>query len=150
MRVVIQRVKKGSVSVDDKITGSIGVGLLILVGIQESDTKAEIEWLCSKIARLRIFPDSSDVMNLSIKDIDGEILVVSQFTLHAATKKGNRPSYIKAASPEIAKPIYQEFVERLEIEIGKRVQEGVFGALMDVSLVNWGPVTIWIDTKNKE
>ncbi|HNX22384.1 MAG TPA: D-aminoacyl-tRNA deacylase [Bacteroidales bacterium] len=150
MRVVIQRVKNGSVKVENKITGSIGVGLLILVGIEEADTKEDIEWLCSKIARLRIFPDSADVMNLSVTDIDGDILVVSQFTLHAATKKGNRPSYIKAAPPQIAIPLYEQFVERLEYEIGEKVQGGVFGAMMDVSLVNWGPVTIWIDTKSKE
>ena len=150
MRVVIQRVKNGSVKVEYKITGSIGVGLLILVGIEEADTKEDIEWLCSKIARLRIFPDSADVMNLSVTDIDGDILVVSQFTLHAATKKGNRPSYIKAAPPQIAIPLYEQFVERLEFEIGEKVQEGVFGAMMDVSLINWGPVTIWIDTKNRE
>ena len=150
MRVVIQRVKKGSVSVEEKVTGSIGVGLLILVGIEEADTREDIDWLCAKIAKLRIFPDENDVMNLSVTDIDGGVLVVSQFTLHAATKKGNRPSYIKAAPPEYAIPMYEQFVEKLEVEIGKRVEEGVFGAMMDVSLVNWGPVTIWIDTKNKE
>lgn len=150
MRVVIQRVKNGSVRVEDKITGSIGIGLLILVGIEESDTKEDIEWLSSKIAKLRVFPDENDVMNLSVTDIDGEILVVSQFTLHAATKKGNRPSYIRAAPPEYAIPMYEQFVERLEFEIGKKVEEGIFGAMMDVSLVNWGPVTIWIDTKSKE
>ena len=150
MRVVIQRVKKGSVSVEEKVTGSIGVGLLILVGIEEADTKEDIDWLCAKIAKLRIFPDENDVMNLSVTDIDGEILVVSQFTLHAATKKGNRPSYIRAAAPEYAIPMYEQFVEKLEVEIGKRVEEGIFGAMMDVSLVNWGPVTIWIDTKSKE
>lgn len=150
MRVVIQRVKNGSVRVEDKITGSIGIGLLILVGIEESDTKEDIEWLSSKIAKLRVFPDENDVMNLSVTDIDGEILVVSQFTLHAATKKGNRPSYIRAAPPEFAIPMYEQFVERLEFEIGKKVEVGIFGAMMDVSLVNWGPVTIWIDTKSKE
>ena len=150
MRVVIQRVKKGSVRVEEKVTGSIGVGLLILVGIEEADTKEDIDWLCAKIAKLRIFPDENDVMNLSVIDIDGEILVVSQFTLHAATKKGNRPSYIRAAAPEYAIPMYEQFVEKLEVEIGKRVEEGIFGAMMDVSLVNWGPVTIWIDTKSKE
>lgn len=150
MRVVIQRVKKGSVSVEEKVTGSIGVGLLILVGIEDSDTMEDIDWLCAKIAKLRIFPDENDVMNLSVTDIDGEILVVSQFTLHAATKKGNRPSYIRAAAPEYAIPMYEQFVEKLEVEIGKRVEEGIFGAMMDVSLVNWGPVTIWIDTKSKE
>lgn len=150
MRVVIQRVKNGSVRVEDKITGSVGIGLLILVGIEESDTKEDIEWLSSKIAKLRVFPDENDVMNLSVTDIDGEILVVSQFTLHAATKKGNRPSYIRAAPPEFAIPMYEQFVERLEFEIGKKVEVGIFGAMMDVSLVNWGPVTIWIDTKSKE
>ena len=150
MRVAIQRVKKGSVRVEEKVTGSIGVGLLILVGIEEADTKEDIDWLCAKIAKLRIFPDENDVMNLSVTDIDGEILVVSQFTLHAATKKGNRPSYIRAAAPEYAIPMYEQFVEKLEVEIGKRVEEGIFGAMMDVSLVNWGPVTIWIDTKSKE
>jgi D-tyrosyl-tRNA(Tyr) deacylase len=150
MRVVVQRVKSASVEVEQNITGSIGKGLLILVGIEEADTFEDIEWLCAKIARLRVFPDDQDVMNLSVTDVKGEILVVSQFTLHAATKKGNRPSYIKAARPVVAIPLYEKFIEKLEEETGKKVEEGKFGAMMDVNLVNWGPVTIWIDTKNKE
>ncbi|MBP1672374.1 MAG: D-tyrosyl-tRNA(Tyr) deacylase [Bacteroidetes bacterium] len=150
MRVVVQRVKSASVVVEQNVTGSIGKGLLILLGIEEADTMDDIDWLSAKIARLRIFPDEKEVMNLSVTDIKGELLVVSQFTLHAATKKGNRPSYIKAAPPTIAIPLYEKFVEKLEAETGKKVEEGIFGAMMDVSLVNWGPVTIWIDTKNKE
>ena len=150
MKAVIQRVSQSSVTIDAKIVAEIQKGLLVLVGIEDSDSQEDISWLTSKIANLRIFPDENEVMNLSLKDIDGEMIVVSQFTLHAATKKGNRPSYIKASKPEIAIPLYESFVKQMEIELGKKVQTGQFGADMKVSLVNDGPVTIIIDTKNKE
>lgn len=150
MRAVIQRVSEASVTIENKIVAQIKKGLLILIGIEETDNHEDINWLTSKIANLRIFADEKDVMNLSVKDIQGEIIVVSQFTLHAATKKGNRPSYIKAAKPEIAIPLYESFVLQLEKEISKKVQTGQFGADMKVALVNDGPVTIIIDTKNKE
>jgi len=150
MKVVIQRVSKASVEIDSKIVANINLGLLILVGIEEADTQEDIDWLTSKIASLRIFADDNDVMNLSLKDVNGEAIVVSQFTLHAATKKGNRPSYIKAAKPNVAVPLYEKFVMALEHELGKKVQTGQFGADMKVALVNDGPVTIIIDTKNKE
>lgn len=150
MRAVIQRVSKASVTIDGNIKSSIGMGLLILLGIEESDTKEDIEWLCGKINRLRIFNDADGVMNLSIQEINGEILIISQFTLHASTKKGNRPSYIKSAKPEIAIPLYEEFINQMKKEIGKDVQTGIFGADMKVELLNDGPVTIIIDTKNKE
>ena len=150
MKVVIQRVISASVTIDSKIVADIKKGLLVLVGIEDADSKEDIDWLCQKIANLRIFGDENDVMNLSVKDIDGDIIVVSQFTLQALTKKGNRPSYIKAAKPEVAIPIYQNFVLQLEKELGKKVQTGVFGADMKVALLNDGPVTIIIDSKNKE
>lgn len=150
MKAVIQRVSHSSVTIDNKIVAEIQKGLLILIGIEDADSTEDIEWLTSKIANLRIFGDENDVMNLSIKDIDGDIIVVSQFTLHALTKKGNRPSYIKAAKPEIAIPIYENFIAKMELEIGKKVQTGQFGADMKVSLINDGPVTIIIDTKNRE
>ena len=150
MKAVIQRVSSSSVTIDSKIVAEIQNGLLILVGIEDADNQEDINWLTSKIANLRIFADENEVMNLSVKDIDGEIIVVSQFTLHAATKKGNRPSYIKAAKPEIAIPLYESFVKSIENEIGKKAQTGQFGADMKVGLVNDGPVTIIIDTKNKE
>lgn len=150
MKAVIQRVSQSSVTIDAKIVAEIHKGLLVLVGIEDSDSQEDISWLTSKIANLRIFPDENEVMNLSLKDIDGEMIVVSQFTLHAATKKGNRPSYIKASKPEIAIPLYESFVKQMEIELGKKIQTGQFGADMKVSLVNDGPVTIIIDTKNKE
>lgn len=150
MKAVIQRVLSSSVTIDNTIVASIQKGLFILIGIEEADNQEDINWLTSKIANLRIFADENEVMNLSVKDIDGEIIVVSQFTLHAATKKGNRPSYIKAAKPEIAIPLYDSFVKSIESEIGKKVQTGQFGADMKVALVNDGPVTIIIDTKNKE
>ena len=150
MKAVIQRVSQSSVTIDAKIVAEIQKGLLVLVGIEDSDSQEDISWLTSKIANLRIFGDENEVMNLSLKDINGEIIVVSQFTLHAATKKGNRPSYIKASKPEIAIPLYESFVKQMEIELGKKVQTGQFGADMKVSLVNDGPVTIIIDTKNKE
>ena len=147
MKVVIQRVSQASVTIDSKIVANIQKGLLVLVGIEDADTQEDINWLCQKIANLRIFGDENDVMNLSVKDIDGEIIVVSQFTLQASTKKGNRPSYIKAAKPEVAIPLYEQFVQQLEIELGKKVQTGIFGADMKVALLNDGPVTILIDSK---
>jgi D-tyrosyl-tRNA(Tyr) deacylase len=150
MKAVIQRVSQASVTIENKIVAQINQGLLILIGIEDLDNQEDINWLTSKIANLRIFADEKDVMNLSVKDIDGEIIVVSQFTLHAATKKGNRPSYIKAAKPEIAIPLYENFVMQIEKEISKKIQTGQFGADMKVSLINDGPVTIIIDTKNKE
>lgn len=150
MKVVIQRVSEASVTIDSQIVAQIHQGLLILVGIESEDNLEDINWLVSKIVYLRIFGDEMNVMNLSVKDSDGEIIVVSQFTLHALTKKGNRPSYIKAAKPEIAIPIYEKFVQLLELELGKRIQTGQFGADMKVALVNDGPVTIIIDSKNRE
>lgn len=150
MKTVIQRVSQASVTIDSKIVANIQKGLLVLVGIEDTDLKEDIDWLCQKIANLRIFGDENDIMNLSVKDIDGDIIVVSQFTLHALTKKGNRPSYIKAAKPEVAIPIYEDFLQQLETELGKNVQTGIFGADMKVLLLNDGPVTIVIDSKNKE
>ena len=150
MKVVIQRVSSASVTIDSEIVADIQKGLLVLVGIEDADTKEDIDWLCQKIVNLRIFGDENDVMNLSVKDSDGDVIVVSQFTLQALTKKGNRPSYIKASKPEIAIPLYEDFVNSLEIELGKKVQTGVFGADMKVALLNDGPVTIIIDSKNKE
>lgn len=150
MKAVIQRVSSASVEIDKMSVAKINVGLLVLVGIEDADDQEDINWLSSKIANLRIFADDHNLMNLSIKDIDGEIIVVSQFTLHASTKKGNRPSYIKASKPNIAIPLYESFVKQMELELGKKVQTGQFGADMKVSLVNDGPVTIIIDTKNKE
>lgn len=150
MKVVIQRVSEASVTINQNIVAKINNGLLVLVGIEEADTLEDINWLVSKIVYLRIFEDGNKVMNLSVKDCDGEIIVVSQFTLHALTKKGNRPSYIKAAKPEIAIPMYEKFVQQLELELGKSIQTGQFRADMKVALVNDGPVTIIIDSKNKE
>ena len=150
MKAVIQRVSQSSVTINNEIVAQIQQGLLVLVGIEDTDNQEDINWLTSKIANLRIFADENEVMNMSLKDIDGEMIVVSQFTLHALTKKGNRPSYIKASKPEIAIPLYESFVQQTEIELGKKVQTGQFGADMKVSLVNDGPVTIIIDTKNKE
>ena len=150
MRVVIQRVKSASVTVENKKVSEINAGFLILLGIEAEDSNDDINWLTRKIANLRIFSDANDAMNLSIIDTKGEIIVVSQFTLHASTKKGNRPSFIKAARPETAIPLYKMFVQQLEKEIEKKVQTGVFGAMMDISLVNDGPVTLCIDSKNKE
>ena len=150
MKAVIQRVSQSSVTINEEIVAQIQQGLLVLVGIEDADIQEDINWLTSKIANLRIFEDENEVMNLSLKDINGEMIVVSQFTLHAATKKGNRPSYIKASKPEIAIPLYESFVQQMEIELGKKVQTGQFGADMKVRLVNDGPVTIIIDTKNKE
>lgn len=150
MRVVIQRTTEASVSIENKIKSEIKNGMLILVGIENEDTTEDIEWLTKKIGNLRIFDDSEGVMNLSLKDINGEALVISQFTLHARTKKGNRPSYINAAKPDISIPIYQEFVNSLEKELDKEVKTGGFGANMQVKLINDGPVTILIDSKNKK
>lgn len=150
MRVVLQRVSQASVTIDSKIVADIQKGLLVLVGVEDANTQEDINWLVGKIVNLRIFDDENHVMNLSVKDIDGEIIVVSQFTLHASTKKGNRPSYIKAAKPDVAIPLYENFVKSLEKEFGKKVQTGVFGADMKVSLLNNGPVTIVIDSKNRE
>lgn len=150
MKAVIQRVSQASVTINGNIVGDINKGLLVLVGVEDADNHEDIDWLTSKIANLRIFGDENDVMNLSLKDIDGEMIIVSQFTLHALTKKGNRPSYIKAAKPETAIPLYENFVLKMELELGKKVQTGQFGADMKVSLINDGPVTIIIDTKNKE
>jgi D-tyrosyl-tRNA(Tyr) deacylase len=150
MRVVIQRVSEASVTIDKKINGQIELGLLVLVGVEDSDTAEDIQWLCNKIVNLRIFNDANGVMNCSVKDVDGAILLISQFTLHASTKKGNRPSYIKAAKPDIAIPIYESFKSVLAEELGKPIQTGIFGADMQVALLNDGPVTILIDSKNKE
>ena len=150
MRILIQRVNEASVEINGKIKSSINVGLLILVGIEEADTKEDSEWLAGKVVGLRIFDDENGVMNRSVTDIDGEILVVSQFTLHAMTKKGNRPSYIKAAKHETAIPLYEHFCTELSMKLGKEVETGTFAADMKVALVNNGPVTIWIDSKNKE
>jgi D-tyrosyl-tRNA(Tyr) deacylase len=150
MRVVIQRVSKASVKVENNITAKIDTGILVLLGIEQADSEEDVNWLCKKIANLRVFDDDNGVMNRSLIEVDGEVIVVSQFTLHAATKKGNRPSYIKAAKPEEAIPLYEYFVRNLETEINKPVQTGKFGAMMDVQLTNSGPVTILIDSKNKE
>jgi len=150
VKAVIQRVSQASVTIDSKIVAEIQNGLLVLLGIEDADNQEDIDWLTSKIANLRIFGDENEVMNLSVKDINGDVIVVSQFTLHALTKKGNRPSYIKAANPEIAIPLYENFVQQLENELGKKVQTGIFGADMKVLLLNDGPVTIIIDSKNKE
>ena len=150
MRAVIQRVSNASVTIDNKVHSQIGNGLLVLSGIEDADTLEDIEWLSAKIVNLRIFNDDNGVMNVSVKDSNGEILVVSQFTLHASTKKGNRPSYIKASKPGFAVPMYEKFVQQLSNDLGKTIATGEFGADMKVELLNDGPVTIVIDTKNKE
>lgn len=150
MRVLIQRVKRASVTIDGYIKSAISNGLLIFVGVENEDNADDIEWLCNKVTNLRIFNDEQGVMNKSLVDVDGEILVVSQFTLHASTKKGNRPSYIKAAKPDISVPLYEKFCTALSSQTGKEVQTGEFGADMQVELINDGPVTIWIDSKTKE
>ena len=150
MRAILQRVKEASVTVDGKLVSKIGNGFLILLGIEAEDNKEDIDWLSGKIARMRVFSDENDAMNLSLEDIGGEILVVSQFTLHASTKKGNRPSFIKAARHDIAIPLYQSFVNELSSQVSTKIQTGVFGAMMDIALVNDGPVTLFIDSKNKE
>lgn len=150
MRVVIQRVSKASVEIENRLKASIGGGLLILLGIEDVDSVSDIEWLCKKIVNLRIFNDENGVMNRSILENGGEVLLVSQFTLHASTKKGNRPSYFRASKPEIAIPLYEKFIEVFEKEFGKKIQTGIFGADMQVELINDGPVTILMDTQNKE
>ena len=150
MKAVIQRVSQASVTIDNQIVAQIQLGLLVLVGIEDADNQEDINWLTSKIGNLRIFEDENQVMNRSLKDINGEMIIVSQFTLQASTKKGNRPSYIKASKPETAIPLYEDFVRQMEVELGKKVQTGQFGADMKVALLNDGPVTIIIDTKNKE
>lgn len=150
MRVVLQRVSEASVTIDNKINGEIGKGLLVLLGIEDSDTREDVDWLCNKIINLRIFNDESGIMNLSFTQIGGEILLISQFTLHASTKKGNRPSYIKAAKPAFAIPLYENFIENLTHRTGKPPKTGIFGADMKVSLNNDGPVTIIIDSKSRE
>lgn len=150
MRVVVQQVKKASVTIENNLNSSIKKGLLILLGIEDLDTEKDIEWLCQKICKLRIFNDENGVMNLPITEVNGEILLVSQFTLHASVKKGNRPTYIRASRPDFAIPMYEKFILNLEKEFGKEIQTGVFGADMQVELINDGPVTIIIDTKNIE
>ena len=150
MRVVIQKVTHASVDIEKQTVASINKGLLVLVGIEDNNTDEDIAWLSAKIVNLRVFEDDKGVMNLSVKDVDGQVLIVSQFTLHAATKKGNRPSYIRAAHPEVAIPIYEAFIKQVETLLGKKVPTGQFGAMMQVNLSNDGPVTIFIDTKNKE
>ena len=150
MKAVLQRVTEASVTIEGQKVADINSGLLILVGIEDADTQEDINWLTAKIAKLRIFGDADGVMNLSVQETCGDIIVVSQFTLHALTKKGNRPSYIKAARPEVAIPLYEAFVQQMEAELGKKIQTGQFGADMKVSLLNDGPVTLIIDTKNRE
>lgn len=150
MRIVVQKVKEASVAVDKKVISSIQTGLLILVGIENEDTEEDISYLVRKITQLRVFEDENDVMNLSVQDVGGEVIVVSQFTLYASTKKGNRPSYIRAARPEFAIPMYEKFVAAMEEAIGRNVGTGEFGAMMDVALINDGPVTIIIDSKQKD
>ena len=150
MRTVIQRVTRAAVTIDGKLKAMIDTGLLVLVGIEDADSLPDIEWLSNKIINLRIFDDENKVPNICVKDIDGDILLISQFTLHAATKKGNRPSYIKASKPEVAIPLYEKMIEQLETDLGKKVFTGIFGADMKVELLNDGPVTIVIDSKNKE
>ncbi len=150
MRVVIQRVKNASVRVDEQVVGAIDHGLLLLLGITQEDNTEDIEWLCRKIVQMRIFGDENDLMNKSLLDIDGEILVISQFTLHASTKKGNRPSFIAAARPEQAIPLYEQFISVIQDYVPKKVQTGIFGADMKVNLLNDGPVTITMDSKNRE
>jgi len=150
MRIVIQRVSKSSVTIDGSVKGHIGPGLLVLVGIEDADTAEDVEWIAAKIVNFRIFNDAAGVMNVSVKDSGGDILLISQFTLHASTKKGNRPSYIKAARPEVAVPIYEQLIEQLNTQLGKPIQTGIFGADMKVELLNDGPVTLVVDSKNKE
>ncbi len=149
MIVVIQRASEASVTIDGKIKSKIGIGLMVLLGIEEADNEEDINWLAKKIVNLRIFPDENQVMNKSLLEIQGEILLISQFTLHASTKKGNRPSYIKAAKPEIAIPLYESIIQKLEAELGRSIATGEFGADMKVGLINDGPVTLVIDSKNR-
>jgi len=150
MRIVIQRVSEASVTINQQVAGEIQTGVLVLLGIEDADSQEDIDWLVKKLVNLRIFPDENGVMNTSVKDVDGDVLLISQFTLHASTKKGNRPSYIKAAKPEIAIPMYEAFIKSLETSLGKPIQTGEFGADMKVRLLNDGPVTIGIDSKTRE
>lgn len=150
MRVVIQRVSQGSVTIEGNVRGKIGQGFVILLGIEETDSNDDIDWLCGKIARMRVFTDEAGLMNKSLSDVGGGVLLISQFTLHASTKKGNRPSFTRAAKPDVAIPLYNQFISRLEAELGQAIETGEFGASMQVSLVNDGPVTITIDSKNRE
>ena len=150
MRIVAQRVSRASVTIDGKVKSAIGLGMMVLLGIEEADNEEDVEWLCGKLAKLRIFSDESDAMNLDINQVEGSFLVVSQFTLHAMTKKGNRPSFIRAARPEHAIPLYELFIKRLHEVSGREVLTGEFGAMMEVELINDGPVTILMDSKNKE
>jgi D-tyrosyl-tRNA(Tyr) deacylase len=150
MRALIQRVKEAAITINGSLHASLRSGLLVFIGIEDSDNRADIEWLTGKIVRLRIFNDNDGIMNLPVTEIDGEIMVVSQFTLHASTRKGNRPSYIRAAKPEVAIPLYEAFIDQLEKDFNKAVKSGLFGADMKISLINDGPVTIFMDTKNKE
>ncbi len=150
MRIVIQKVSKASVKVENKTVSSIGEGLLVLVGIEDADTEEDIDWLVKKMLNLRIFDDQDGVMNLSLQDVGGDVLIVSQFTLHASTKKGNRPSYIRASKPGFAVPMYENFIKKTEMSLGKKVGTGIFGAMMEVELLNDGPVTIIIDSKQKD
>jgi D-tyrosyl-tRNA(Tyr) deacylase len=149
MIAVIQRVSQASVTIENEVVASIQSGILLLLGIEDEDTQEDIDWLSSKIVNLRIFDDVDGVMNLSIKEVAGDMIIVSQFTLHASTKKGNRPSYIKAAKPQVAIPLYEQFIKQMELDLGKAIQTGQFGADMKVALINDGPVTIIINTKNK-
>lgn len=150
MRIVAQRVSRASVTIEGKVKSEIGLGMMILLGVEEADSEEDVEWLCAKLSKLRIFDDGNDAMNLDIHQVEGAFLVVSQFTLHALTKKGNRPSFIRAARPEQAIPLYEQFLKRLAEISGRPVQSGEFGAMMDVELINDGPVTILIDSKRKE
>ena len=150
MRAVIQRVSEGSVTIDGEVRGKIGQGFVVLLGIEEADGTEDINWLCGKIARMRVFTDEAGLMNKSLADVGGGVLLISQFTLHASTKKGNRPSFTRAAKPEVAIPLYEQFIARLEAELGLAVETGEFGASMQVALINNGPVTITIDSKNRE
>lgn len=150
MRVVIQRVMDAHVKVDGTVVGSVGKGLLVLVGIEDADTQEDVEWISGKVTQMRIFDDANGVMNLSVKDVAGDLLLVSQFTLHASTKKGNRPSYIKASKPDHAIPLYESLIRQIENDLGKKIEKGIFGADMKVQLLNDGPVTIIMDSKNKE
>ncbi len=150
MRVVVQRVSRASVTINGQQKAAMGRGLLILLGIEEADDVSDVQWMATKLLKLRLFPDNDGVMNLSVQEVNGNLLVVSQFTLHASTKKGNRPSYIRAARPEKAIPLYEAFIRNLQDLLGKEIFSGTFGAMMEVELVNEGPVTIWIDSRNKE
>nr|WP_297309574.1 D-aminoacyl-tRNA deacylase [uncultured Flavobacterium sp.] len=150
MKIVIQRVSEASVTINNEKVAEINQGLVVLLGIEDADTDDDIKWLSSKIVNLRIFNDENDVMNCSVKDVNADVILVSQFTLHASTKKGNRPSYIKASKPDFAIPMYEKFIQQLEVDLGKNIQTGQFGADMKVALINDGPVTIVIDSKNKE